>query len=444
MWKDWNPVLIDRDFARIAALHANVVRIVLQVSAFGFPTPLPEMQSRLAHMLSMADRHHLRVQLTLFDWWSDYADIEGSKQWVRAILQGHAADRRIAFIELQNEIDATNEAAMRWARDLIPYTRHIARGIPISLSVSGGGDVSMLRRLKQELASASPDLYDLHYYGAAALAYVTFQEARTLVAPVPLMNGETGYSTTPDNHAITGLPANSAAQDAYQDQYYRTVEYAAEAAGLHAVGVWTLNDFAPHAIPPGGTARDPRQYGFGLYRANGSPKPAAGTMRSVFAGKMIDTTFNNGFETAAGGLPANWLEAHPADAGFARDPAVAHSGKASARLSNSSGNAHGVPSFYLSPVTNVVPQRVYRAAVWARGLRATGDNRLALAWFDASNTYLGQNESSFLPSGTTPWTRLSVTGAAPAGAVSVQIHLKSSHNQGIVWFDDVTFDGGAR
>ena len=151
------------------------------------------------------------------------------------------------------------------------------------------------------------------------------------------------------------------------------------------------------------------------------------------------TSFNNGFEVADGGLPAGWSRMRAQDATFARDTAVAHSGTASARISNSGGDATGVPDYYVQPVLTVIPGQTYAASAWARGANATGGTRIAFAWYNASHTYLGQVESAWLPNGTTPWTLLTVSGAAPANAAIMEIHLKSSFNSGSAWFDDVTF-----
>lgn len=149
--------------------------------------------------------------------------------------------------------------------------------------------------------------------------------------------------------------------------------------------------------------------------------------------------FNAGFEIANGQLPAGWRRMRAAAATFRRDTAMAHSGHASARISHSSGDSNGVPGFYIRPTITVVPGGAYAAAVWARGSHATGGTRIALAWYSAAGTYLGQVESRWLRTGATPWTRLTVRGRAPAQAAFLEIHLKSSFNTGSAWFDNVTF-----
>jgi len=68
MWEDRNLSTINGDFATIAVLPANAVRIIIQAFAFGFPNPEPIMVSRLAAAVASARSLGLKVKLTLFDW----------------------------------------------------------------------------------------------------------------------------------------------------------------------------------------------------------------------------------------------------------------------------------------------------------------------------------------------------------------------------------------
>jgi hypothetical protein len=379
--------------------------------------------------------------VTLFAFWSAYDDVAGSLRWAQAILSPFKNDPRIAFIELQNEMDTTNAEALTWARTALPCVRDDGGSIPVTLSVSGTDGVAGLERLRR--ARIPVDFYDLHYYGKAALAYDTFKQATRAAGSLPLFIGETGYSTRPVKQS-SDAPDNRAWWEAYQDQYYRTVEYAARAAGLPAVAPWIFSDFPPGAIPRSRSAANPAEYGYGLVHTDGTPKPAAASIRKIFGGSAIDTSFNNGFEQGDGStpsLPTNWLIYQRSYASFARDSQVAHSGNASARISQSIAGPSGIPAYYLSPVTPIQPGEPYVATVWAKGTQATGVSRLSLAWFDAGGRYLSSSSSTSLPTGTTSWTQLQVTDQAPANAAYVEIHLQSAHNSGTVWFDDVTFRG---
>jgi hypothetical protein len=430
MWTRWNPTQIDADFARIAGLHANTVRIIIPPGIFGYPTPTPAMQGHLAQAVALAASHGLRVQLTLFDWWNGYSDLAGSDAWSAAVLAPYHDDGRIAFVELQNEINTAGPAGLAWARHELPVVKADAGTVPVTVSVFGLG---ALRTLKAGLAATPPDFYDLHYYDGAGTALATFRAAAAIVAPVPLFIGETGYSTT------QGGADGTAGAEAAQQTYLRAVEWAATTAGLPLAGVWTLNDFAAAAMPA--AVNDPsRQAGFGLYRTDGTAKPAAAAVAALFATGTPDTSMNGGFEQGVGLDPADWQRFRPQDGSFLWDHTVAHTGQSSVQLSDTTGDASGTAAWFTTPIPTLTsPGGSFVATAWAKGTASTGFNRVAIAWFSVSNAYLGQAESAGLPGGTTGWTQLSVTSTAPAGAAYAELHLKSSGNQGAVWFDDVTF-----
>ena len=430
MWTAWDPESIDADFARIAALHATAVRVALQAWAIGYPRPAPAMLGRLSRIIALADRHGLRVQLTLFDWWSSYDDLAGSRAWACAVLAPYAGDRRVAFVELKNEPDPGDPRVAAWLRAMVPFVRTAGGGIPVALSAFRQESVAALAR------DASPDLLSFHVLAGAERAYATLLAVQRASAPLPLYVGEAGTSTYAPLGVLRGC-TSVACSEAYQEHRYRTVQYAARLLGLPAVAPWTLNDFAPGAIP---ASVPESEYHFGLFRTDGRPKAVAGTVARYFATGALATAFNGGFEAAAGEQPAEWQRYHDWQGHFARDTSVAHGGLASARLGGSASDASGGPAFFLSPIAaGVRAGRVYRLSAWVRGRAASGETRLALAWFDRNDRYLGQIQSPPLPHGTTGWRLLRAAAAAPPGAVYVQIHCKSFDNRGTAWFDDVSF-----
>jgi hypothetical protein len=435
MWTQWDPAEIDADFARISALHFNVVRVFIPPYTFGYPTPDPVELTRLGQLLTLASNHGLRVALSLFDRWGNYRDLTGSRQWAAALLPNKGA-RRVAFVELRNEIDPTDAQAMAWARQLLPYVRDAAGGIPVTLSASGQAGLSGLQDLVAGLRAVPPDFYSFHFYGPAPLAYVTFRQAQQFVGPAPLFIGETGYSTCP---CSSSSPASAKAQEANQDHYYRTVEYATRVLGLPPAAPWTLNDFAAGAIPD--PAPRLAEYAYGILRLDGTLKPVAVTLHTFLGNGSLDTGFNNGFEEsyAAGQvrLPTEWGIAGASAGHFALDTTVAHSGQASARLGMTAGAGSAAPAYVISPIAPLLPGQRYRASAWARGRDATGATRLALFWFNASGQPVAVTASGALPPGTTPWQLLSVTASVPPAAAYVEIHLESALNSGTVWFDDV-------
>jgi endo-1,4-beta-mannosidase len=278
MWSRFDPAVINRDFARIRALKANTVRIFVQPSVFGFPAVRPVMASRLSEVIELAAKHSLRVHLTLFDWWSRYPDIKGSKAWISSLLSRYRDDPRIAVVELQNEVDPRDRAAVAWVTAMLPYLSTVLPGALRTVSTASVPP-EVFALFTRELRNSPPDFWDYHYYGPAGDAYALLGRIKALAAPRPLFVGETGYSTK-------AAPGDQTAQEQAQAAYYRTLFNAAAALGLAAPAPWILNDFSPGGIPPQSPAVDkPAQYGYGLFQLNGTPKPAAEVVSSAFSGK---------------------------------------------------------------------------------------------------------------------------------------------------------------
>jgi hypothetical protein len=439
MWTRWNPGQLNTDFATMAALGARTVRITVFPAVTGFPVPSAVMRSRLVAIVSLASNHGLKVQLSLFDQFTDFADISGSLTWARDLLGPFRGSPHIAFIDLRNELDAPatlgRAGVYRWVDALLPAVERDGDGIPVTLSVSQSQHITAMRAALR----VEPDFWDLHYYSSAGLAYATMKEAVRAAAPLPVFVGETGFATTGD--APPGLPAGEPSMQAYQAYYYQVVEQAALSLGLGAAAPWTLYDFSPAAIPG---QQQPAQYAFGLLRANGTRKPAAAVISRLFTGGSVSRAFNAGFDqavaTPSGSLPALWRLWQPNQASFGWDPAVGHDTRGSARISGSRGVGTGMPGFYTGPVQpQVTPGDRYRVTAWVRGHNATGRSVVNITWLNANGVYLSGTDSASLPAGDTPWNELAVTAVAPPGAAAAQIWLKSAHDAGTVWFDDVTW-----
>ena len=92
MWEPWRLQRIAADLRRLRSLNANAVRVVLPAHFIGYPEPEERYLERLRELVGIAARNGLRVQLTLFDSWGAYRDIEGSKQWARAVLGPFVGD----------------------------------------------------------------------------------------------------------------------------------------------------------------------------------------------------------------------------------------------------------------------------------------------------------------------------------------------------------------
>ncbi len=437
MWEPWRPERIAADLRRLKGLNANVVRIVLPANFVGYPVPEERYQERLGELVGIAARNGLRVQLTLFDWWGAYRDIEGSKQWARAVLQPYIGDPRIAFVELRNEIDTADADALTWTRELVPWLRGLLRKqTPVTVSVAGMRPVRDLRALVAALPPRTrPDFFDAHHFtGGGELAEQVFSTLRDIAAPTPLWIGELGYPTSTTHSGFAGVPLTPSGQEAAQEHYFKLCFRALAQLGLPAPGIWILDDFSPDAIPQSELAGKEPEYHFGLFREDGSAKPAAAAVSRLFAGSL-DTGFNGGFETAAAAddgtsIPAIW--GSTGELRLVRDTTVARTGAASARVA---GRAGGSGTFLITPVTAAVQSGRAELSAWVRGSKAA--LRVSIAWFDARGRQVGQRWTSVRA--TPRWRRAAVVAKAPRGAAFARIVLRAHGLSGSVWLDDVAF-----
>lgn len=422
MWTDFNATQINADLAKAQALGATNVRAILFPTTMGYPTPSATYMNRLSQFVTMAAAHNMTVKFTLFDWWDGYSDITGSTAWARAVLTPYKDDKRVIAVGVKNEFDATDPAAAAWAKKIVPAIRSFAPTMPLAFSVDGTSGAAGMANIKSMLSASPLDYYDFHFYDNSERALAIIKRAQATVAPAPLVIGEVGLST---------LQYTEGEQAAYLARVFE----AAKVAGVGSVAPWTLTDFEPGAIPNSQVAQMPGQYNFGLYHTDGTAKPAAAVVKAEFTGTALPATLlDPSFELTADASP--WTAYRP-DLGLGvRTTSAAHTGKWSISFTGTDKDASGAPSIRLAPIAPVRAGQKWHGEVWAKGSAATGQTQIALSWFGISDNWLGGVSSASLPAGTTGWVKLSVDGIAPAGATSMQIHLKSGANSGTAWFDD--------
>jgi hypothetical protein len=451
MWDDWRPDELRSDFARIAGLHANTVRLIVQAGTFGYPQPTLDYEARLAQAIDLAAQAGLHVQLTLFDWLGQhglggsYADIAGSEQWASALLAPYVRDPRIACVELQNELNPQDPAAVAWARALLPYVQGLLQhATPTTVSPWGPQPVEALRELAGALAPAAPDFWSIHLFtGGGERAYWQLRDAMRAVAPRRLWVGETGYPTLATVSGYSDLPQTAGAQEAAQAHFLKTTAQAAWRLGLPAPGVWVLDDFTTSAIPVPPADQQPPEYHFGLFRLNGAAKPAAAVVRDLFARGRPSLAFDEGFETGADNgygalVPAEWSAHGDTNMQLVQDVTVAHSGLASARVRSEDG-VSGHAYFDVAPIdAAALPRATAVVSAWTRVASPGADVRLEVDWLDGSSRYVARRSSS-RAAATGGWVRLAVRATRPARGRSVRIYLVGARVTGSVWFDDVRF-----
>jgi cellulase (glycosyl hydrolase family 5) len=431
MWTNWNPGILRADFARIRALGANTVRIFVFPDTFGWPRISGHMAARFADTLKIAASEGLGVQLTLFDLWDQYTEVEQSRAWLKELLDPYASDPEIQLIELKNEVNPSDAATMAWVRALLATLRSVMPHTPSTISVSGAEGPAGFAQLRSELAGAPLDVADIHLYGDDSNAYAWMLAAKRAAGPLPLLIGEAGYPVIVSRYG--GLEAG----ELRQAQWLSVVFAAARAAGVPPPAPWTLYDFGPGAIPAQvhDQVNDPDAYNYGLYSATGQWRPSVLVVERAFAGQDVDfSDFTSGLSGTNSLLV--WTPYLPQLGMLAYDPKVGYPRPGSVRLSGTLLSQAGAPSFSLVPTHPAIPGQLWTVSVWAKGINVNGVAQLSLSWFDSAGAYLGETNSSVLPSGNPSWTELVVRTRVPPDATAVRLDLKSYNVAGIVWFDD--------
>jgi hypothetical protein len=427
MWTHYSHARTVADLQAIASLGANAVRVIVQPSALGYPTPDSTMLANFRDLLATARSARLGVQLTLFDWWNSYGDVAGSETWLRSLLAGQARNPAIALVELQNEIPLGNATAIAWARTLMPYLSTVLPGVPRTLSVAGSAGAAGIATLIADLPPSAVDVIDVHYYGDASGAADVIRTAQSVAVGRPVIVGEAGLST----------PDGAAGEEA-QARFYRVLERTTVALGIPPAAPWTLTDFTATGIP-----NDPgtNEYHFGLRRLNGTWKPAAAVVKESFAG-VVDGDLDGGFERESNSGSSRlgaWTQYDTADGAGQVAGDVVRTGLQSLCFSSTSGHSTAVPSV-LQRLPVLTAGERFTVTTYVDRLAPTGVERIALAWFTSDGRYLGQIESPAATESNT-WQSLTVAGAAPVGASTVQVHLKAAYERGRACYDDTTISG---
>jgi hypothetical protein len=428
MWSEFDPTEIQADFQKVTELGANTVRVAIDPFEFGWPNVTPQMASELSQVLSLAQAQGLYVQLTLFDWWSSYSQISSSESWLSSLLGRYNNDPEIAFIELQNEIDPNNPAAMAWARAILPSAKAVAGDIPLTISISSTSGLSGILALKSALSPSQLSFYDIHYYGSPGAAAAMLGAVKSAVAPTPLFVGEIGFSTY-----STGGAAHEANLDSEQASFYAGVDNATSSLGLPAPGLFMLNDLDGSGAP-GPESNQPQDWSYGLFTTAGQKKPAEAVVQQFFTTGSVPIVLDPTFQAAPGGVPTGWLYSGPGSGTWSTT--VIHSGSPSVEINDGSGALSAWRSV-LNTGAITIGEKI-QVTAWAKGSAATGSNVVAVAWFSSSNNYISNQMSSPLPAGNSGWTELGVDAVAPPGAAYAVVYLQSVGDAGTAWFNDVS------
>jgi uncharacterized protein YndB with AHSA1/START domain len=279
-WSNYDAAEIEWDFTVLAGLGANSVRVFVPFDQFGGPSPKPVMLDRLAALLDRANHHHLKVIVTLFDFFEDYT-----------MLRWPAADRHVEALARRFR---DHPAVLAWDVKDDPSRGYAAFGREVvdTWLVHTAGRIRAfdpnhlitISWMNSESAANLTDAVDFvsfHFSGPSADLKARYSALRAAEPVKPIVITAFGMTTWnsfffPGGHS-----------EAEQACYYAEVLAAVRASDCSGYLAWTLLDYG--YVPPQVVGRAPwrrnPQHWMGIVRADGSLKPAA---RFIRPGAKLD------------------------------------------------------------------------------------------------------------------------------------------------------------
>jgi endo-1,4-beta-mannosidase len=328
MWREFDLGEVREEMAQIADIGFDVVRVCALTRDF-LPAPLTvpaEMVARLVDVVRAAKDAGLRVVPTLVVinmsgriWWPAwmldtfgrptdlYADpvaLRSQALLAESCARALAGDDAIRAFDLANEIDdaqrpRSRDAARGWASLLAGAIRREAPGVPVQIgahlpSIAASNDMRVddLAAVADEDVMHAYPLYsdvarsfldpELVPFACALTANLAGSGRRPLMQEFGLCTaapGEPGHTITDD---FLGAPRPQyLASEEEGAAYYGAVLDRLVRTGAAGAYAWCYGDYDARLFdrPPLDTAV--RERTFGLVRADGTEKPAAGVFRTL-------------------------------------------------------------------------------------------------------------------------------------------------------------------
>ena len=266
--KQFNDSTIDHDFNRINSIGLNTIRIFVPYEAFGNAVVDEEKLGQLKQTMDLAAKNHLKVTVTLFDFYGDYSlsDWTLTHRHAEQIVNTLKDHEALLAWDIKNEPDLDFESrgkenVLSWLHQMIFEIRKWDAKNPITIGWSS--PESAVELLKEV------DIVSFHYYRKPADFKEAYLQLKKAVGTKPMVLQEYGYSS------YSGLWNGYLGSAEDQADYYQEMQATINKENLPFL-LWTLYDFeeVPNTVVGRLPWRKSQQKHFGIIDKNGELKPA--------------------------------------------------------------------------------------------------------------------------------------------------------------------------
>ncbi|MDO3695412.1 glycoside hydrolase family 2 TIM barrel-domain containing protein [Wenyingzhuangia sp. chi5] len=232
---DFDKKVINQDFNIIQKAGLNTIRIFIQYEDFGKSEVKPEKLEKLTSVLNLAQKNHLKVIITLFDFYGDYQVLDWTlnNQHATKIIN-HCKEHPALFAwDIKNEPNLDfesrgKEKVLAWLKQMIYRVKTIDKKHPVTIGWSNTKSATNLKDMV--------DFVSFHYYENLDQLEKAYLQLKKEIPNKEIVLGEYGLSSY---RGIWNPFGNS---EENQAEYHQKFQEIASKNKIPFVS-WTLYDF---------------------------------------------------------------------------------------------------------------------------------------------------------------------------------------------------------
>ncbi|GAA3612004.1 cellulase family glycosylhydrolase [Flavivirga amylovorans] len=227
--------IISKDFKRIKDAGLNSIRIFVPYEAFGKANVDSEKLKKLVQVMDVAEAEHIKVMVTLFDFYGDYAVLDWTlnqrhAETIVSALKNHNA---LFAWDIKNEpnldFESRNQVnVMAWLDHMINLVKSLDSEHPVTIGWSNAESATLLKD--------KVDVVSFHYYEALDDLEVTYKTLKTDIPDKPIAITEFGMSS------YSGLWNPFGNSETDQADYHKDAQTIFSENNIPFMS-WTLYDF---------------------------------------------------------------------------------------------------------------------------------------------------------------------------------------------------------